>query len=582
MASLSNRLINIIIIAFIAVISTILGFQTYSWVVMIKGNDTLRLIVPSVIFISSGLGLWVILNFLKVFIFQQRGVKGYGLRGKISFYFLLVSIGSIALVGGLMFYLIILIEQSFLNRERGISELLMKNYIEMTDLKKLDFERETLTSVLNSPNDFLVIFRITNDQIVFVYEESGVLSGEVLESEAKIVSYYGSTLRMRMTQMYYFGENYQYAVFNHQKKGLYFVQHTPQYLYRSLGILEESTINFHELNELKDNIQPITIVALIVFSVPILIAVFFISQSFVRNITTNIEEIVTGTRIVADGNLNYQVKIRSRDEIGDLAANFNTMAQKLKVATEQIKRMERLEAWQEMAKRLAHEVKNPLTPIKLSAERLMYAYGMKSPKEFEAVLDKTVNTVINETQRLETLVNEFSRFARLPYLSVVKEDIIKVLRETADFFRGAYKELAMETEFHKDALDVEFDVNQFKQVIINIITNAIEACADGGKHVKITTRENDGRVVISIADKSGGISAEVQEKMFEPYFTTKATGTGLGLAIAERIIMEHGGNLWFDTGPAGTTFYLELPLKHEGGLYVKGGTSVEEQDTGSG
>jgi signal transduction histidine kinase len=536
-------------------------------------------IIPIVVLLSSSVGLWVISNFLKIFIFQQRGVKGYQLRGKISFYFLLVSIGSIILVGGMMYYLIILIENTFLNRERDISNVLMKNYNEMVELEKQNFERDTLVHVLKNPAQFSVIFKITNDEIKFVKEESGILSGEVLQSEGKIVGFYSSVVRARVTQMFYLGMNHNVSVFHYQKKGLFFVQHVPQYLYRPLEILEESTSNFNSLNNMRDKIQPVTIMALIIFSVPILLAVFFVSQSFARNTTSNIEDIATGTKIIADGNLNYRVKISSRDEIGDLAVNFNKMAQKLKIATEQIKRMERLEAWQEMAKRLAHEVKNPLTPIKLSAERLMYTYGVKTPDEFAKVLDKTVSTVINETQRLETLVNEFSKFARLPYLSITKSDIIAVLHEIGEFFRGAYPDFRLDCECHQPEFFVEFDVNQFKQVVINIITNAIEACTENEKYVKMTTSVNDERIVIAIRDKSGGISQEVQEKMFEPYYTTKASGTGLGLAIAERIILEHGGNLWFETDNEGTVFYLELPIVHDSG-HTKGGTSVEEQNTG--
>ncbi|NPU99817.1 MAG: HAMP domain-containing protein [Brevinematales bacterium] len=579
MASLSNKIFYLIIILVIGSISIFLGLQTYSWLLSIGANETLRTVIPSVVFISSSLGLWVTSNFLKIFIFQQRGIKGYQLRGKISLYFLLVSMGSILLVGGMMYYLILLLEDSFIRSEREISQSLMKNYNELVELEKLNFERETLIRVLEKPGQFPVIFKITNNEIKFVREESGVLSGEILQSEGKIVGYYSSIVRARVTQMFYLGENYNVAVFHYQKKALFFVQHVPLYLYRPFAILNESMDSFSKLNTLKQYIQPITILSIIVFSVPILIAVFFISMSFGRRITSNIEDIATGTRIIADGNLNYRVKISSRDEIGDLAVNFNRMAQKLKIAAEQIKRMERLEAWQEMAKRLAHEVKNPLTPIKLSAERLMVTYGVKTPQEFAKILDKTVSTVINETQRLETLVNEFSKFARLPYLSITKSDIIAVLHEIGEFFRGAYPDFKLECECHRPEFIVEFDVNQFKQVIINIITNAIEACADREKQVKMTTSEADDRIQIAIRDKSGGISPAVQEKMFEPYYTTKASGTGLGLAIAERIILEHGGNIWFETDAEGTVFYLELPVRHDSGT-LKGGMNIEEQNTG--
>jgi two-component system nitrogen regulation sensor histidine kinase NtrY len=226
----------------------------------------------------------------------------------------------------------------------------------------------------------------------------------------------------------------------------------------------------------------------------------------------------------------------------------------------QIKRMERIEAWQEMARRLAHEVKNPLTPIKLSTERLLYAYEFK-PREFGEILFKTTSTIINETKRLEKLVNEFSRFARLPTVKLEKKNISVTLNELIDFFQGAYPRFKIIKNINFSELYINYDESQLKQVIINLVNNSIEASEGTEKYVEIKAEKNEDFFILSIYDRGSGIKPEIQDKIFEPYFTTKKQGSGLGLAIAERIVSEHNGDIWFESNEDGTTFFIQIPIE---------------------
>jgi nitrogen fixation/metabolism regulation signal transduction histidine kinase len=219
-----------------------------------------------------------------------------------------------------------------------------------------------------------------------------------------------------------------------------------------------------------------------------------------------------------------------------------------------------------MAKRLAHEVKNPLTPIKLSAERLSYSYETK-PAEFPEILAKTTATIINETKRLENLVNEFSKFARLPSPKFEHKDILRTLTEVIEFFANAFPDFQIKKEFEgseNGKFYLQYDESQIKQVIINIMNNAMDACAGCEKSVTVKTFREEDKFALSFRDRGKGIPPEAQDKIFEPYFTTKPHGSGIGLAIAERIMLEHGGNIWFESGDTGTVFYLEFPLKPEG------------------
>jgi nitrogen fixation/metabolism regulation signal transduction histidine kinase len=454
-----------------------------------------------------------------------------------------------------MFYLIILIEDSFIQGEQHVAETIISHYQETIQTNKQKFESDLRLSVNIGSRNTQAVFTINKNAARFTRFQNEDIKQEIQQSISKIDSFF----QVNKLKAYYFGTHQEYVIIKHNDHFYTFL--VPDNLVQSFKNLNINASRLNNLTVQQKNIRPISMAALIILSVPVLIAVFFISFFVARSITSNIERIANATKTIANGNLDYRVEISSGDEIQDLGDNLNLMAHRLKLATDQIKRMERLEAWQEMARRLAHEIKNPLTPIKLSAERLQYAFEYKKDN-FDEILEKTTNIVISETGRLENLVNEFSKFARLPYLNKSNKNIIETLQDILTFFEGAYPDFQIVGQFDPDVVLLEYDEDQIKQVVINIITNAIEACDGCEKHVTIMTSAVN-RFILAIADNSGGIPEEKQEKVFEPYFTTKSGGTGLGLAIAERIIVEHGGNIWFQVEDTGTIFYIELPLVEE-------------------
>ncbi len=174
-------------------------------------------------------------------------------------------------------------------------------------------------------------------------------------------------------------------------------------------------------------------------------------------------------------------------------------------------------------------------------------------------MNKTTSTIINETKRLEKLVNEFSQFARLPNPKLENRDIIILLNELADFFQNAYPAFTINRNINLKDFFLNFDESQIKQVIINLVNNAVESSVESEKQITLSGYSSENNFIISISDKGKGIPLEIQDKIFEPYFTTKEHGSGIGLAIAERIILEHNGNIWFETGDKETTFYIQLP-----------------------
>ena len=219
--------------------------------------------------------------------------------------------------------------------------------------------------ISTNASHFPVIFTIDSGTIRFQKNLDTNVSVPITGSFQKIQSFF----EQDQQGVFYLGANPIIIIL--RKGGAYFAKGFPEYLNLGYGIISSVMDYYNKLDPIWKNLRPFSLILLLIFSMPIFLAVLFISFLLARSITSNIEQIAQATRKIAEGKLDTRVELNSRDEIGDLATNFNKMAISLKRANEQIKRMERFEAWQEMAKKLAHEIKNPLTPIKLSAERLL-------------------------------------------------------------------------------------------------------------------------------------------------------------------------------------------------------------------
>lgn len=218
-------------------------------------------------------------------------------------------------------------------------------------------------------------------------------------------------------------------------------------------------------------------------------------------------------------------------------------------------------AWQEVARRMAHEIKNPLTPIKLSTERMLRKWE-NNDSDFAEVFKKSTKTIIREVEGLKKLVDEFSRFGKMPEVNKVPSDIGAIIENVVNLYK-AYKNFKINVSIPEDMPLIELDPEQFKRVLINLFDNAFHAMGDGGV-IEITADYDIGmnRVFINVADNGPGIIDEDKEKLFLPYFSTKKEGTGLGLAIAARVITEHMGYLRVrDNIPKGAVFTIELPIK---------------------
>jgi signal transduction histidine kinase len=260
---------------------------------------------------------------------------------------------------------------------------------------------------------------------------------------------------------------------------------------------------------------------------------------------------------VSEGNLAVRVETHSRDEIGILARSFNDMVFKLQKSREELSKHERESAWKEMAKQVAHEIRNPLTPIKLSIQHVRQAFKDKAPNR-EEILQRVTQTVIDQIEVLSRIASEFSSFAKMPESKFERLNIDDLLKETIDLFREVQGVRFIHT-LASPTVMIVVDRDQLRGVFINIIRNAIQAIQKAGTITAETSLEKH-ICIIKISDTGPGIPEEIRTRIFEPNFSTKTEGMGLGLAIARRVIEDHGGTISCSSERGkGTTFEIRLP-----------------------
>jgi nitrogen fixation/metabolism regulation signal transduction histidine kinase len=232
--------------------------------------------------------------------------------------------------------------------------------------------------------------------------------------------------------------------------------------------------------------------------------------------------------------------------------------------TSEMLRAQKAEAWHEVARRIAHELKNPLTPIALSAERIARQLDRgASTADSHRVLRECAATISREVESVKTLADEFSQFSRFPKAQMIPCDLNAVVRNGLDVFDGRLDGIEVRADLAPDLPRVNLDPDQFKRVVVNLVDNAAEAMRDAlVKRLIVVTRTTSAdSVELVVADTGCGISAGDKEKLFLPYFSTKGRGTGLGLAIVSHILSEHGGRIRVeDNRPSGTRFFVEVPV----------------------
>lgn len=287
---------------------------------------------------------------------------------------------------------------------------------------------------------------------------------------------------------------------------------------------------------------------------------FVVSHWLSRRLARPVEMLLEGTREIARGNLDYRVEEPPTPELAQLARAFNHMAGELRNQQNALRRMEKSQAWQEVAQKLAHELKNPLTPIQLSAQRLRRRY-YTNREGFEELLNQCTEVIERQVNSLKTLLDEFSRLARLPEPNRISLPLKEVLERVLALFPELEGEsVRVERDLPEDLPPLYADEEQIQRVFYNLIKNALEAMPQGGT-LTLNAKQKENLLEISIDDTGTGIDSEVRERLFLPHVSTKREGHGLGLAIVRKIVEDHGGNISLEPHPSGvgTRAILLLP-----------------------
>jgi len=279
-------------------------------------------------------------------------------------------------------------------------------------------------------------------------------------------------------------------------------------------------------------------------------------------ITKSLREIANKLKEVKINKKNLLIHWKGEDEIGALVDEYNSMIEELESSTEKLAKSERESAWREMARQVAHEIKNPLTPMRLSVQHLERALDKNDPA-FKKKLSKFSAKMVQQIDTLTSIANEFSNFAQMPKATISEIDIKEVLRTTCELFSETVEvDVVFETNDPNQVI-ILGDKEQLNRVFSNLIKNAIQAIPDDRRGViKVGLVPKGNAYLIFVKDNGTGITTEIEKKIFSPNFTTKSTGAGLGLAMVKQIVDNHTGQIYFETQIGeGTTFYVELPNK---------------------
>ncbi|HTK94610.1 MAG TPA: ATP-binding protein [Terriglobales bacterium] len=306
--------------------------------------------------------------------------------------------------------------------------------------------------------------------------------------------------------------------------------------------------------------------ALVAAGLGILLAIV-VSGWAAGRVTRPVEQVAEAAREVAAGHWDTQVAVTSHDDIGELAENFNRMTRELVGQRDRALQAERVAAWRELARRLAHELKNPLFPLQITIENLTRA-RQQSPEQFDEVFRESTTTLLAELSNLKEIIGRFSDFSKMPQPHFQPVDVNELVRRGLKIFEAQFRaaghpQIEARMEADETLPRIAADPELLHRALSNLILNAMDAMPSGGM-LTLRTRQDESNAILEVSDSGSGLTAEECERLFTPYYTSKQHGTGLGLAIVQSVVTDHKGRIAVESAPGkGTTFRIELPKSSE-------------------
>jgi len=317
-------------------------------------------------------------------------------------------------------------------------------------------------------------------------------------------------------------------------------------------------------NDLVTLTKFIRLIALVVGAAGVVLG-FLLSWWVSARVTRPVVKLAEGARKVAAGNWQTRVDVSTSDEIGQLATAFNDMTRQLDGQRERLLQAERVAAWRELARRLAHELRNPLFPLQITVENLQRARGL-SQAQFDEIFQESTATLRAELENLHTIVGRFSDFSKMPAPRWQTVNLNETVRNALRLFEAQFNAVGKppvtpELYFTEQLPEIQADPDLLHRALQNLVLNAMDAMPAGGT-LTLRTSAREGGVRLEVSDTGSGLTQEECARLFTPYFTTKHHGTGLGLAIVQSVVSDHGGTIAVSSEPGrGTTFHIDLPLR---------------------
>ena len=559
----------IIIIGIFSVYFSAITFLLFSVepIYLFQSISQNRLLLISLILLFSIMFFLVIYNIVRIILDRVRNREGSKFRLRLTLFFLLVTLIPIVPLS--------LISNNLISKSinlwfvRGIEgslfdalEVSKELYSKLADeslrewrtrcgdcsfesLRRMEFEINDGIIRLDDSGSVETVQILNPDIIVMIQDLSD--AGELPSGTWK-----------RLTV----GET-EYLFIPADDSGYYLLRKIPEHIQSYTGTISTGLQSYRTLKILREPIQSMVILFFVVITMPFVLLSFYLSLIISRQVTVPIRELAKATQHVAEDDLEYAINVGAKDELKLLIDSFNRMTRDLKLNKELLKHAERSAAWRDIARKIAHEIKNPLTPIKLSAERLLKQYGRDD--RYREVLSKAIETIIAEVESITEMVNEFSHFARFPDTRRERSDIIAILDDILGFLKDTNEHRDIDFQFTHDEDQVYLLVDgiQIRRAILNVIYNSINAIEkDGVISIRgYPSREKSGgaeKYTLAFSDNGVGIDVDIRNKIFDPYFSTTREGTGLGLAIVEKIVLDNGGRIWLESEPGNTTFYMEF------------------------
>ncbi len=505
---------------------------------------------------------WLLLNLVLTW---PRGFRlpVLGLKKRIQFTMVSFMVFSFMLVGGGMTYYVI--QQYKQSNKKLISE---KTESLLADLQSKLANANVLTPEwkdedYRSLNELMIKFSYVFNTDMNIFDPYGNL---VVSSRPEVFEY--NLAGHKMNPLAY------YAM-HHQGKPRFIIRESIESLgYYSSYVPLNNQYNkqigylnlpyFSKQSETSREISTIVVAMLNAYFILILLTVF-LAVILANQVSRPLQLIQTKLAGLRFGNKNQTIEYKRDDEIGRLVKEYNRMVNELQASAEKLVRSERETAWREMARQIAHEIKNPLTPMKLSVQHLRKAWKDGAP-DLDIYIDRMTNMLVDQIETLANIANEFSKFAQMPGAHFEVIDLTQKILRITHLFEDTCKIHLVKPAKVQHELSIFADPEQVIQVFNNLIRNAIQAAREGVEPVvEIVIEERGETVVVKISDNGSGIPDDLQSRLFEPNFTTKTSGMGLGLAITKKIMEGSNGTIWFETQKnTGTNFYLEWPLyRHE-------------------